>query len=158
MKLTYLNNDKILPYKIEILENLKNKFPLNYKLIKEEIIITGPKIRKIDGVVFLFKEKEIKLFFKKKSLYLVLLIIQYEINDDCLEIEKIKINNVDLNKDKEIYKEIFDFVSEEDDEYEITLCLKSEDDIDYEMGCIFYKEYKKGDETHKNIILDKWNI
>lgn len=129
--------------------------------MKEEVIITGPKFRQIEGVTMEFDEEFLNIFlsFEMRSKNLALAITEYEISDYNLEIEKITVNNnivynIENNclNEKEILDKIEKYL---EDKNKITIKVKDIDTIDYEMGCLFYKTYGN-DDKHRNEILDEW--
>jgi len=81
------------------------------------------------------------------------------LEDFYLNVEEISIENEKTLIDSEnieknliwVYEKI-----EQKENIEITLKLKTIDDIKYEFGCLFYKQYKENDERHLNLILDEW--
>lgn len=142
----------------DFLDEISHLRTTNYQIIKEEVLITGPSKRFLDGIEVIYSEKSLEIIFnfEKRSIYNAIYMISYELIEPVLNIESITLNNlnVELGEVDPVLRFIYNNASESNC---VKIKVKTVEEIYYELGCVFYKTYTDWtDTTHLRMILDEW--
>lgn len=136
----------------------------NYFIVKEELMVNGPVIRFFDNIKIIlnYDKNSIEFFFINEYLKDINDIAALELSDSFILIKSVYLNDVKIwnYNDPKNFSLIFAKIEKNiQDKNSLIFFVESKSDLDYESGCVIYKEFLTGDPfVHLNSILDEWGV